>query len=88
MNTNNTDKSGLQGLQPRGDRSVEVGFGFCLQQNINSRVGVLAERHRLRGAKKKLQPVQGDHGLGKLVIWQSGNLKTKTRQRRRVRQLP
>jgi hypothetical protein len=45
------DKSGWKGLRPRGDRSVECGFDFCLQQTIDARVGFLAERHRQRVAK-------------------------------------
>jgi hypothetical protein len=44
---------GSKGLRPRGDRAVKFGFDLCLQQNLNSRVGFLAERHRLRGARNR-----------------------------------
>jgi hypothetical protein len=52
MNTNYADKNGLERASTARSSLGRIRFLLCLQQNLNSRVGFLAERHRLRGAKE------------------------------------
>jgi hypothetical protein len=54
-------KRGSKELRPRGDRAVEWHFAFCLQQNINSRVGFLAE-----GRRQKVAESPGSRDIGKV----------------------
>jgi hypothetical protein len=67
-----SQKEDEKGLQPIGHRSVEFGFGLCLQPNARSPVGVPAERLG-RGPQEDCRIAK----IGNRRNWKSKSLTTK-----------